>query len=1155
MPITACPGRYWALLLALLLFPHGLLAQRSAEDYDPLEGQENARPRKSSREKHGTRSEKQKPEPKKEALFYLRQGRALLKNGQLAQARNYLARARDFYDKTEDDKALAAVDFYLGVLLTRQGGKDLDRGLELFKEALEIQQDLDLKPATAATYYQMGISQQAHQRPNDALAAYRKAAEIWGGVGHKEDQAAALNAQGLLLDQQRDPKAAEAAFSAARLLLSAPELEPFRATTIHNQAVSAYNRGDFDLAEKLFQEAMALQKKHNRKNDIAASLFHLGFIEQQRGHQPKTLELMKQAAGLWAEVRDRQNAARAFKQIALTFQAQGETDRAMVFFQRARQELEPGGSPIPLAAIYTHIGAVYAGRKDLDRAVTYYLKASQAYARAGRPVEAAQTNFYAGVLLERKDKTRALGYFKAALESQRKLGQSHDIAQTLSRMGTLMLRLNQDEPALDALDEALEIQQKEKDPEAVGNTLYAMGRVLARKREYEEALGCFKKARDIREQAKDRMGLSAVLFDLGQLHESKREYAPASDYYRKCLEIRKAAGTAASQAAALHAIGRTAHAQGDPVVAETSYQQALEIQHKLKLERAVAETQNDLGLLYHEKGQDEKALAAYQDALAQAKGTDPAGTATIYHNLGVTQLARGKTAEALAALNQALDLRRTPEAEVAAAQTMLAVAEVHRRDRHFEDAARTAQQAQAVFERKQDQLNLVRTLLLLASLKQQQGQADAAVFDFQRALSIQEQLGQNKDRAQTLETIGMLTADTNPHKAVDALARARDLYDRQGDNIAKARLTFEIAKALEKNGEAERAIGQYRQTQVVAQRIGNRTLEAEAMVREAALLTARGSGAEAAALIEKAHQLNPAGVDSRARIDGLLALGLALEQKGSFVDALARYGEALRVGTEPGKAPAPLNASELAKVVQIALRASAVSLRLGSSDAALDLAEQALDKAKNGGLVGLVPAIQLRRGLALLTLSRPESAADAFREALTSGNALSSAEQAMFYLALARAMLAAGNPVDALTAIDNGLLVLSPGMTLHEAAYAPDLGEIEEPQIASMLLYWRGRCCLKSATPSKMGEIAALSWAVISMQQSRAVRERVRGGDPTLAPCLVPSPSPAIVELEAITRLCAVDPRLKVDGDSLLTLVHKAKASLNPARRRVDDEE
>jgi len=250
-----------------------------------------------------------------------------------------------------------------------------------------------------------------------------------------------------------------------------------------------------------------------------------------------------------------------------------------------------------------------------------------------------------------------------------------------------------------------------------------------------------------------------ALVELGQILEARDQPRPARLCYVRALAILSPKGRAARKDHETdHDIARLRlrarvfiagidRALGVYAAADRGFAVALREATRMfgPRDADVAGILNNLGVLRKYQGRYAEAVRFYKRALPLLKDSgDRDALATLYHNLGGIEHARGRYAAGEPHARESVALR---EAEVGpdhvtVAADVAALAALVEGCGRLEEAAALYERALAVFRRKlgEQSTEVALNLSSLATLRQQQGRADEAGQLFARALPLQERL-------------------------------------------------------------------------------------------------------------------------------------------------------------------------------------------------------------------------------------------------------------------------------------------------------------------------------------------------------------------------------------------------------------------------------
>lgn len=285
-----------------------------------------------------------------------------------------------------------------------------------------------------------------------------------------------------------------------------------------------------------------------------------------------------------------------------------------------------------------------------------------------------------------------------------------------------------------------------------------------------EALALFE-----RESGPDHPDVANVLNCLARAAEGAADYARALACARRSVEISSCVrGTPADPdldrlcVQSLATLGNMERILARYADAEQHLRQALELARSTlgEEDEDVVSALNSLGVLYKYTGRFDEAAALYSAAIAvvEAGRRDEATLATLCHNLGGLEHARGEYARAEPPARRAVELRERalgPDHPSVAADVAALAAIVDARGGHA-DAEAMYRRALAIFERVYgpEHYEIAVTLNNLAGIRDAAGRPEEAEALYRRALSIKEALlgADHPDVAMTLNNLALLLA-------------------------------------------------------------------------------------------------------------------------------------------------------------------------------------------------------------------------------------------------------------------------------------------------------------------------------------------------------------------------------------------------------------
>nr|QNO55822.1 photosystem I assembly protein Ycf3 [Methanosarcinales archaeon ANME-1 ERB7] len=261
----------------------------------------------------------------------------------------------------------------IGIVYLTQG--ELDKALEYFEKALELNVELGRKGEMTAAFANMGNVYLTKGELNKALEYFEKALELNVELGRKE---------GMAVD-------------------------------FGNIGIVYLTQGELDKALEYFKKALELDKELRNKEGIANQLGNIGIVYADKGELEKAREYYKKALELNEELGRKEGIANQLGNIGIVYQGKGELDNALEYFEEALKVDKDLGNKEGIAADLGNIGNVYKIKGELDNALEYYGKGLKKFKDIGNRIETARTLMNIGdVFVLKGEKERALDCYSEA---------------------------------------------------------------------------------------------------------------------------------------------------------------------------------------------------------------------------------------------------------------------------------------------------------------------------------------------------------------------------------------------------------------------------------------------------------------------------------------------------------------------------------------------------------------------------------------------------------------------------------------------------------------------------------------------------------------------------------------------------------------------
>jgi serine/threonine protein kinase/tetratricopeptide (TPR) repeat protein len=412
--------------------------------------------------------------------------------------------------------------------------------------------------------------------------------------------------------------------------------------------------------------------------------------------------------------------------------------------------------------------------------------------------------------------SEGLRYGQESLEIERRLGRPAGIADSLHTIAQMQDDAGQPE-ALKTYQEALELRRKIGDKQGVGNVLNDLGSHFAVRNQYDEALVQFKAALQIQREVRNPVYEAAALNNVGTIYLWRGSYDEAQTYLQQAAAIRERMNLPGDAADTLHSLAEVSVKTGAYETAQGQYLKALDLWRKVGNRRAEAIELYNLGDVFEYQGRYRAAVDSKADAVKIFKeiGDRGAWLPKVLASYGSALSQIGQPADAQKILAEALPLARQLKNDELIARILNNQGDAFYYQGDFAAARRQYQQAEAIATRAKlppvvltSQLNLAKT-------------------------------GAAEGRSQPEAALTKLATDA----------------ERLG-------LRFESTHCLLLAGEAElqakhypRAQGQLESTLAQADRLGARSLLAQAHYLLSMVYAAKGNQQESRRHSESARQL------------------------------------------------------------------------------------------------------------------------------------------------------------------------------------------------------------------------------------------------------------------------------------------------------------
>lgn len=261
--------------------------------------------------------------------------------GKTEQARRRFERAVEIVPESDAASTVlerAELVHNLAELTVLQG--DVERGMELYRTALELEERIGSAHGKAATLHQMALVHLQRGELDLALDLLRSSLRLKEEVGDERGRAATLHMMGVIYAQQGNAREALEHYGASLELKERTGNVQGTAATLHAMAVLHTDQGDARRALQLYRASLALWEQTGEVHGTAATLRAMATVHEQQGDAAQALDLLQSSLQLEREIGNVQGEAATLQAMAVVYHGQGDLERALATCRSAQDVAE-----------------------------------------------------------------------------------------------------------------------------------------------------------------------------------------------------------------------------------------------------------------------------------------------------------------------------------------------------------------------------------------------------------------------------------------------------------------------------------------------------------------------------------------------------------------------------------------------------------------------------------------------------------------------------------------------------------------------------------------------------------------------------------------------------------------------------------------------
>ena len=445
-----------------------------------------------------------------------------------------------------------------------------------------------------------------------------------------------------------------------------------------------------------------------------------------------------------------------------------------------------------LAILYSRMQDTAKATAMLDRAETLYQSLSSVEGRT-------EVLYQRGLLLRDIGKlAEAKAQFQQALDMARATGNEWQQINALLDLSRISLAEGTMAKAQEYASEAIEFaQQRGLENLAIGGLL-DLGRVFVTRGDYTEAEKYFKQALEFARRNKARLREAISLLNLGSVYIQQLRTDEGLPLVEQALAFFKQGNYRRYISIALSLTGRANRQRGNYEAALQAFQQKLELARQGGDQSQIAFSYGEIGSVLVEQERYTEALTQYDESYAinRALG-DKLNSAYNLHNRGNILWRLGRYKEAGEALGQASDIASQPGSDYKPllAEIDLSYAEMSLSERHLQEAEAKAKQALNVAGTQYTSV-AVRAKYVLALARSLSGAKREATSLSEQAVALAERAGDAALFSRTLLAMAEVALETGDAPgALENAVRAQERFASAGQQESEWRAWVLAARA------------------------------------------------------------------------------------------------------------------------------------------------------------------------------------------------------------------------------------------------------------------------------------------------------------------------------------------------------------------------
>jgi tetratricopeptide (TPR) repeat protein len=303
------------------------------------------------------------------------------------------------------------------------------------------------------------------------------------------------------------------------------------------------------------------------------------------------------------------------------------------------------------------------------------------------------------------------------------------------------------------------------------------------------------------------------------------------------------------------------------------------------------------------QGRVDEALASAEQAVSESSGAGPADRGRALHTLAACLAEKGELDRALQLYEEAIQAKEAGGDRRAIPASVNNIGLIHQARGDYLKAKEAYERALGLHEAAGNRPGAAGTLNNLANVIRDLGDLDAAEEFHRRSLAAHESIGDVRGQAMSLHNLGNIQHDRGDRGgAIASRLRSLSACERLGDLNGEGWVTLSLGASTEEQGDCPAARVWFDRAEALARKTGARDLLSAVLASRVPALIACGESDRARAGCEEALGLARATKMKDRVATALRGLGMVAAASGDWAEADRRFGEAVAIFTETGRA-------------------------------------------------------------------------------------------------------------------------------------------------------------------------------------------------------------------------------------------------------------